>query len=122
MCDGWDKESILWACRAALFYPVPWPALVGRVATPYRCLPANRLLNESFVNNDSRPWPNMEQQSQSGGKPGILWLRCPWPTAEVSSGLASLDLKHRDARDSFISQSEPDPLVGFPPAADTKVT
>lgn len=105
------------ACRAPLFYPVSWPALVGRVATPHRCLPANRLLNASFVSNDSRPWP-----SQSGGKPGVLRLRCPWPTAAVSSGLASLDLKYQDARDSFISQPEPDPLVGFSTAADTKVT
>lgn len=122
MCDSRDKQSTLWACTAPLFYPVPWPILVGRVATPYRCLPANRLLNESFVSNDSCPRPNMEQQSQSGGKPGVLRLRCPWLTAAVSSGLASLDLRYRDARDSCITQPEPDSLVLFSPAADTKVT
>lgn len=98
-----------------LFYPVPWPTLVGRVASPCRCLPANRLPNESFVSNDSRPRPNMEQQSQSGGKPGVLRLRCPWLTAAVSSGLASLDLKYRDARDSCITQSQSRTLLlGFP--------
>lgn len=71
--------------------PALWLALVARVPTPCRCLPANRLLNESFVSNGSSPWPNMEQQSHSGGKTGRRMLKCPWPTAAVSLGLVTLD-------------------------------
>lgn len=64
---------------------------VAKVPTPYRYLPANRLLSESFVSNDSSPWPNKGQQSHSDGKPGVLMLKYPWPTAAVSSGLVILD-------------------------------
>lgn len=81
------RECTLWACKTPLSSPALWLALVARVLTPCRCLPANRLLNESFVSGGSRPWLNKEQQSHSGGKPGVLL-----PTAAVSSGLVALDL------------------------------
>lgn len=72
--------------------PVSWPALVGRDPTPVRCLPANRLLDESFVSNDSSPWPNGQQQSHSDRKHRILMLKYLWPTTAVSPGLGTLDL------------------------------
>lgn len=84
------RECTLWEYKTPLSSPALWLALVTRVPTPCRCLPANRLLNESFVSCGSSPRPNKEQQRHSDGKPGVLL-----PTAAVSSGLVTLDLSRK---------------------------